>query len=153
MTPFALFATAMLSPLAVVLVASAMSRRRRGQAVGRSRAAGAVVSGLFLVGSALTVAGWALPDAFDRLPANEREAIGPALDASPECGMVPLARVLSVEVRESPEQGPTLRYTCGVTHLGLPRFSNEATCADGNWWGPGVRDYWNAGSCGEFLTP
>lgn len=152
MTPYALFATAMLAPVAFVLVGAAVSRRRRGQAVGRWRAAGAAVSGLFLVGSVLAVAGWALPDAFDRLPATEREAIGPALDATPECGMVPFARVLRVEVRDSPEQGPTLRYTCGVTHLGVPRFSNEATCGDGTWWGPGVRNMWTAGSCLELLT-
>jgi hypothetical protein len=108
---------------------------------------------LFLVGSVFAVAGWALPDAFDQLAANEREAVGPALAASPECGMVPFARVLRVEVRESPGHGLTLRYTCGVTHLGLPRFSNEATCAEGSWWGPGVQDVWRAGSCGDFLTP
>lgn len=153
MTPYALFATAMFAPVAVVLVASAVSRRRRGQVVGRWRAAGAAVSGLFLVGAVFAIAGWALPDAFNRLPASERRAIGPALDASPECGMVPFARVLDVEVRESVEQGLTLRYTCGITHLGLPRFSNEATCGDGTWWGPGVRNMWTAGSCLEFVTP
>lgn len=38
----------------------------------------------------------------------------------------PVARVLSVEVRQSPEQGPILRYTCGVTHLGLGRSTNES---------------------------
>jgi hypothetical protein len=149
-TAFALLVTIMLAPVAVVLVMVAVSRRRRGQVVGRWRAAGAASSAVFLVGAVLAAAGWVMPDAFDRLSASERRAIGPALEASPECGLVPFSRVLSVEVRRSPGHGPTLRFTCGLTHLGLPRFSNEAICADGNWVGPGVRNAWNAGSCVEF---
>ena len=152
-TPFALFATAILTPVAVVVVASALVRRRRAQAVGRWRAVGAALSALFLVGSGLALAGWALPDAYDRLPASERRAIGPALDATPACGMLPFARVLRVEVRRSSPQAPTLHYTCGLTHLGLPRFSNQATCADGTWRGPGLRDQWNAGRCDVFVEP
>jgi hypothetical protein len=152
-TPYALFAIAVLAPVAVVVAASTVSRRRRGRVVERWRTAGAIASELFLFSAVLAVAGWALPDALDRLPVSERRAIGPALEATPECGLLPFARVMAVEVRQSPDHGPTLHYTCGVSHLGFPRYANEATCAGGAWRGPGLRDSWSAGSCDEFRTP
>lgn len=150
MTPYAVFALAMLAPVAVVMLGVAVVRRRRNERLGSWRAGPAVASGVFLLMSGLAVAGWATPDAFDRLPALQRRALGPALAASPECGMLPFARVVDVSVSRTAEGGLVLRYSCGLTPVGLPRFTNEAHCADGQWIGPGVRDQWSAGSCVEF---
>ena len=111
----------------------------------------AAASGVFLLLAALAVAGWAAPDAFDRLSAPERRAIGPALAATPECGTLPFARVVDVTVTRSAKGGLVLRYSCGLTPVGRPRFTNEAHCVDGQWTGPGFRDPWSAGNCLEFL--
>ena len=151
MTPYAVFAAAMLAPVAVVMLVVAVVRQRRHERAGPWRVVLAVASGVFLLLAGLAIAGWAAPDAFDRLSVEERRAVGPALAASPECGILPFARVVDVSVAQTAERGLVLRYSCGLTPVGLPRFTNEAHCADGQWTGPGLREQWSAGSCVEFL--
>ena len=143
-TAFALVLVGMLAPLAVVLVGWVLARCRRHQPVGEWWGVAAGLTAMFLLASALAIAGWALPDALDRLPAEERKAVGPALAASPGCGLMPFARVVHVEVVREPNRALVLRYSCGLTHLGIPRFSSEARCADGEWKGPGPS---SAGRC------
>lgn len=104
-----------------------------------------------LVWWGLAVVGAAAPDALDRLPDIERAALAPALAASPQCGTLPLTRVLRVDVRAEAGRGKTISFTCGLTHLGLPRFSGRAQCAEGGRWsGGGWLDLWRGGSCAPF---
>jgi hypothetical protein len=152
-TPYAIFGIAMLSPVAVVLIAVALLRRRRGERVGWVRGTAAAVSAAFLITSTLLFTGWALPDDLDRLSERDQSSLGPALGSTPECGFLPFARVVSVEITAGGDGPPVLTYTCGFTPLGLPRMSGEARCVEGSWTGPGLRDMWSAGDCGRPPAP
>lgn len=147
-TPYALFFVAMTAPVAVVLVVRGVASCRGGNAGGRGRTVVALAAGAFLLCSAFAVAGWAIPDAFDALPPEQRASVGPALAASPECGQLPFARVLEIEVvRASGDSGPVLQYVCGITPFGVARFGNQAECGEGGWRVPGVLDHSYAGAC------
>lgn len=146
-TPYALFGVAMTSPLAVWALAAALVRRRAARRVGRLLRLAAVGAATFLVVSALLLAGWAQPDALDELPPERRAALEPAVRASPQCGLVPFARVAEVEVIESPTGDRVLRFRCGLTPWAVPRLTGEATCADGRWQVPGLRETASAGRC------
>lgn len=152
-TPYAIFGVAMLSPVAVVLVVAALVKRRRGERVGWLRGTGAALSAVFLGVSVLLFAGWALPDDLDQLSARDRASVGPALSSTPECGFLPFARVVSIEITDTASGGTAFTYTCGVTPLGLPRMSGEAHCVDGRWTGPGIMDQWSGGECGPAARP
>lgn len=147
MTAFALVALAFLGPVAAVFLGWVLTRWRRHQRVGEWLGLGAGLAGAFLLVSALAIAGWALPDALDRLPAEERDALGPALAAAPECRVLPFARVLAVEIDRTPEGLVVLRYRCGLTHFGYPSSANEARCVESEWHGPGLMQQWSAGTC------
>lgn len=121
MTGLAFFVVALVAPLAVVFIGWVFVRRRH-QTVREWLGVAAALAAMFLVASVLAIAGWALPDALDRLPADEREAVGPALAASPGCGLLPFARVVQVEVVQAPNRRLVLRYSCGLKHLGVPPF-------------------------------
>lgn len=147
MTPYALFVLALTAPVAVVLVVRGVASWRGGPG-GRGRAVVALYAVAFLLCSGFAVAGWAMPDAFDALPPEQRASVGPALAASPECGQLPFARVLEIEVvRASGGSGPRLRYVCGITPFGVAQFGNQAECGDGVWSVPGVLDHAHAGAC------
>lgn len=143
MTALALFVVLMLAPLAVVLITWVLVRRRH-QPVGEWLGVAATLAAMFLVSSVLAIAGWALPDALDRLPAAEREEVGPAVARSTRCGFLPFARVMEIEVVHPPSGRSVLRYSCGLTHFGLLRLSTETMCADGQWRGSGGN---SAGRC------
>jgi hypothetical protein len=146
-TAFGLFAMAFLVPLAAGSLWYLARERARGQVVRFMRLV-LWLSVTFLVGSGLVLAGWLWPDEYDRLTAEERRAIGPALRSSWECGTVPFARVVDVSINRTPGRQVVLKYTCGVTPFGLPRFHNEATCGSaGLWHVPGVLDVQYVGDC------
>lgn len=143
-TGLALFVVALLAPFAAVFIGWVLVRRRRHQAVGECLGVAAALAAMFLVTSVLAIAGWALPDALDRLPADEREAVGPAVAGSTRCGLLPFARVVEIEVVQDPSGRSVLRYSCGLTHFGLLRLSKESRCADRQWTGSGGS---SAGRC------
>jgi hypothetical protein len=138
-TIFGILVLLFLAPAAGMVVGWTVVRARAGDRR-PWRTALAVGASLFLFLSTLVVLGWAIPDAGDDLSAVERAA----LDSSLECGAMPFARVIAAERVDD-----RLRYTCGLTPFGIPRFSGEADCSDGSWRLSGAFQEQSGGDCGD----
>ena len=134
-------------PAALMIMVAGIKLRSRPSPTGPMWLAAAGASAVF---TAAVVAGWALPDAHDRLPIRERRSVREALAASPACEF-PFSRVLDIKVSGHRTGAFRVTFTCGLTHLGIPRLKGSADCQEGQWSGAGWLDMWRVGDCTTLL--